>query len=165
MADKIKGFYGNMLRYLSYRRFKEKGLCPCCNNRVDYYNPYGTKKMRMNAECPECRGAERDRVEALYLKTFKFNENLKILHFAPEKWLYNYLTELNIKEYYPVDIDGDMPLIRKCVDITNIPFEEDYFDMIICNMVLEHVIDADKGMQELARVLKPSGGMFDYCSD
>lgn len=43
------------------------------------------------------------------------------------------------------------------VDITGIPFEEDSFDVIICNHVLEHIEQDRKAMQELFRVLKPGG--------
>ena len=44
----------------------------------------------------------------------------------------------------------------KC-DITNIGFENNYFDFIMCNHVLEHVVDDSKAMSELYRVLKPGG--------
>jgi len=56
-------------------------------------------------------------------------------------------------------ISGDLNLLvadRK-IDITDINFENDYFDFIICNHVLEHVQDDRKAMSELFRVLKPDG--------
>ena len=43
------------------------------------------------------------------------------------------------------------------IDITDINFENDYFDFIICNHVLEHVKDDIKAMSEVFRVLKPEG--------
>ncbi len=43
------------------------------------------------------------------------------------------------------------------MDITDIQFPENSFDAIICNHVLEHVIDDYKAMTELHRVLKPGG--------
>lgn len=48
------------------------------------------------------------------------------------------------------------------VDIQDIPFEKDSFDVIIANMMLYHVPDLQKGLSEVARVLKP-GGKF-YCA-
>ena len=43
----------------------------------------------------------------------------------------------------------------------NIPFEENTFDIIFCNHVLEHVNDDEKVLQEFYRVLKPGGwGIF-----
>ena len=36
-------------------------------------------------------------------------------------------------------------------------FKDNFFDVIICNHVLEHVKDDQKAMSELFRVLKPEG--------
>lgn len=48
------------------------------------------------------------------------------------------------------------------VDIQNIPFEENSFDMVIANMMLYHVPDLAKGLAEVRRVLKPAGSF--YCA-
>ena len=48
------------------------------------------------------------------------------------------------------------------IDIQDIPFEEDSFDIVIANMMLYHVPDLQKGLSEVRRVLK-SGGIF-YCA-
>lgn len=42
-----------------------------------------------------------------------------------------------------------------CVDLCDIPFPDDYFDLILSEHVLEHVPDAKKAFSEIARVLKP----------
>ena len=42
-------------------------------------------------------------------------------------------------------------------DIENMPFEDAYFDKIICAEVLEHVFDKDVAMKELLRILKSDG--------
>jgi ubiquinone/menaquinone biosynthesis C-methylase UbiE len=36
-----------------------------------------------------------------------------------------------------------------------LPFEDNQYDVILCNHVLEHIPDDTKAMQELYRVLKP----------
>ncbi len=41
-------------------------------------------------------------------------------------------------------------------DICNLPFEDNQYDVILCNHVLEHIPDDTKAMQELFRVLKPA---------
>lgn len=48
------------------------------------------------------------------------------------------------------------------IDIQNIPYQDDSFDIVIANMMLYHVPDLHKGLSEVRRVLKP-GGSF-YCA-
>lgn len=40
---------------------------------------------------------------------------------------------------------------------TALDFEDDYFDVVICSEVLEHLPDYDAALQEMRRVLKPGG--------
>jgi ubiquinone/menaquinone biosynthesis C-methylase UbiE len=41
------------------------------------------------------------------------------------------------------------------IDKENIPEEDNYFDMVICADVLEHIYDVDHCLNEIKRVLKP----------
>lgn len=50
----------------------------------------------------------------------------------------------------------------KVLDIQEIPYENEAFDIVIANMMLYHVPDIDKGLAEVRRVLK-RGGHF-YCA-
>ena len=51
-------------------------------------------------------------------------------------------------------------------DICNLPFEDNTFDVILCNHVLEHIPDDTKAMSELYRILKPGGwGIFQIPQD
>ena len=86
----------------------------------------------------------------------------KLLHFAPEKIFYERFSDLQYVEYFPCDLDEEKfdKLKGKVVshaDITNIPFEDNFFDFIMCNHVLEHIPDDGLAMRELRRVLKTSG--------
>ena len=45
-------------------------------------------------------------------------------------------------------------------DIRNLPFEDQSFDLILCNHVLEHISDDRKAMIELYRVLKKGGTLI-----
>ena len=48
------------------------------------------------------------------------------------------------------------------VDIQDIPYPDDSFDVVLANLMLYHVPDLHKGLSEVRRVLKP-GGTF-YCA-
>ena len=48
-------------------------------------------------------------------------------------------------------------MCRSQMDLAHIPFPDGTFDAIICNHVLEHIVDDLKAMAELHRVLKPGG--------
>lgn len=50
--------------------------------------------------------------------------------------------------------------MRDYVDITRLPYEDDKFDYILCNHVLEHIPDEQLALSELRRVLKPEGVAF-----
>jgi ubiquinone/menaquinone biosynthesis C-methylase UbiE len=43
------------------------------------------------------------------------------------------------------------------VDATKLPFEDDYFDYIAHTLVFCSIDDVDRGLQEIKRVLKPTG--------
>ncbi|MBR4462923.1 MAG: class I SAM-dependent methyltransferase [Erysipelotrichaceae bacterium] len=50
----------------------------------------------------------------------------------------------------------------RLIDIQDIPFPDDEFDVIIANMMLYHVPDLSKGLEEVRRVLKDNGTF--YCA-
>ena len=129
--------------------------CNCCKRSFRKFLAKGNVK-RTDAKCPNCGSLERTRLLHLYLKneTNLFREHLKVLHFAPEKCLSDILKKLDI-EY----IDGDInpALSTHIIDITNIQYPDNYFDLIICSHVLGHVKDEAKAIMEMRRVLKNDG--------
>lgn len=60
------------------------------------------------------------------------------------------------------NVSGRENLSFRQVDIQDIPYADDSFDVVIANMMLYHVPDLHKGLSEVKRVLKP-GGIF-YCA-
>jgi len=56
-------------------------------------------------------------------------------------------------------------LDARVADIANLAFADGEFDAIVCNHVLYHLPDRDKGIAELARVLRPGGrfaGIYNF---
>jgi SAM-dependent methyltransferase len=87
-----------------------------------------------------------------------FDQPLRLLHFAPEPVLYRKFLESDDIDYYPCDLTPqNLPASVRKMDITNIQFDDESFDAILCNHVLEHVPDDHKAMSELHRVLRTGG--------
>ena len=107
--------------------------------------------------CPKCLSLERHRLLWLYLKnrTEFFTAKLKVLHVAPEQCFFK--TFRNMKNLVYLTADLESPLADMKLDIQDMPFPENEFDVIICNHVLEHVPDDRKAMHEIFRVLKKGG--------
>jgi SAM-dependent methyltransferase len=88
----------------------------------------------------------------------------KVLHFAPEQEFYKRFKKQSNLDYTTTDLFS--PLADVKADICNLPFEDNSYDIILCNHVLEHIPDDTKAMQELYRVLKPGGmGIFQIPQD
>jgi SAM-dependent methyltransferase len=123
--------------------------------------PYGYVNIRENVLSPGTLSLERHRLLWLYLQneTDIFSKSCKVLHLAPEQAFYKRFKKMKNLEYTTADLYS--PLADVKADITNLPFENNSFDVVLCNHVLEHIKDDTKAMQELYRVMKPGGwGIF-----
>lgn len=128
--------------------------------------PYGYGNQRNNVLSPSTLSLERHRLLWLYLKneTDFFSAEKKVLHFAPEQCFLKRFKNLNHIDYTTTDLES--PIADVKADICYLPFDDNSYDVILCNHVLEHIPDDTKAMQELYRVLKPGGyGIFQIPQD
>ena len=130
--------------------------CPVCEKNFKKFLPYG-RVARENALCPNCLSLERHRLIWLYLKreTLFFNAEAKMLHIAPEHCFISRFEAIDTMEYVTGDIES--PLAKVKMDIHEIPFDDNEFDIVFCNHVMEHVRDDQLAMSEIHRVLKSGG--------
>lgn len=77
------------------------------------------------------------------------------MHIAPEQCFMKYFEKQHEDKYITADIES--PLAKVKMDVHDIPFENNTFDVAMCNHVMEHVEDDIKAMSEIYRVLKPGG--------
>jgi len=132
-------------------------LCPVCGKSFRIFLPYGRINQRPNALCPNCLSLERHRLIWLYLQNRSdfFKRKLQVLHVAPEACFIKRFEKLHGEAYITADIES--PLAKVRMDIHQIPFADNTFDVVLCNHVLEHVRDDIQAMREICRVLKPNG--------
>ncbi len=131
--------------------------CTMCESDLRKFWTFGITS-RPNAFCPMCESLERHRMDWYFLKnkTNLFDQAHKILlHIAPEKSFEVLFRIVPGIEYLSADLNNPHAMVR--MDITDIQFPDDTFDVIYCSHVLEHVPDDRKAMAELFRILKPGG--------
>ena len=108
--------------------------------------------------CPNC--GSRCRTRRLYKTLHETNAlNGTALHFSPPRALSEKFKKLDNLNYYSSDFENEF-IADYNYDITAIASESDFYDLIICYHVLEHIEDDIKAMSELYRVLKPNGICF-----
>lgn len=127
--------------------------CPCCGRSFRRFEPF---HGRPNALCPGCGSLERHRVLYLLLRDELrlFDRSVRLLHLAPERALQAHLAAADL-EYVSADLDS--PLAEVSADVTDLPFEDASFDVVLCSHVLEHVPDDRRALAELYRVLALGG--------
>ncbi|WP_435622903.1 class I SAM-dependent methyltransferase [Flagellimonas sp.] len=153
----------------------DKYICPICGFKSKDFFPTGfdipvirQKEIigagRRNAGCYKCGSNDRERLIYTYLSEklnlFKESKDLKILHLAPEKNLSKALLSSGFTHYVCGDLFTEgysYPDYVQNMNVLDIPYEDNYFDVIICNHLLEHVPDDIKAMKELYRVLARGG--------
>jgi len=156
--------------------FGSKYTCPFCGYTSKDLAPIGANIPVLKEKevigaglrkggCHKCNSSDRERLIYIFLKYKEKlftseKKHISILHLAPEKNLSRALLNTGFENY----ICGDLftagysyPDYVQNMNVLNIPFEDDYFDLIICNHLLEHVPEDISAMKELYRVLKKPG--------
>ncbi len=108
--------------------------------------------------CPYCLSRPRHRTAYRFFheRTDLFDGRPKrMLHVAPEAALAPKFREIPGLDYLSGDLNPAAAMVQ--MDITDIRYPDNSFDVIYCSHVLEHVPDDRRAMRELARVLKPGG--------
>lgn len=145
------------LRVIAVFYYGNSVECPIDGRTYRKFLPYGRLESRPNALCPSSLSLERHRLMWLYLKnkTEFFASNIRLLHIAPELCFMGIFEKLENIDYITGDLES--PLAKVKMDVLDIPFEENSFDVVFCNHVMEHVENDIKAMSEIFRVLKSGG--------
>ncbi|HHP7241094.1 MAG TPA: class I SAM-dependent methyltransferase [Cyclobacteriaceae bacterium] len=152
----LQRFSSVFLKVVSLFYIGKNVECNICEKKYRKFLPYG-RVPRDNALCPNCLSLERHRLIWLYLthKTEFFKVPLKMLHIAPELCFMKRFKKLSKLDYTTGDLESPWADVK--MDIHQMPFDDDSFDVCFCNHVLEHVDNDILAMKEIYRILKPGG--------
>jgi SAM-dependent methyltransferase len=149
-------------------------LCVFCKKEVEAWLPFRIRASDIsdflsrveavgsNVErflCPHCSSIDRERHLHLFLERLRIMETIRggsVLHMAPEARLPEYIESYDLSPYVRGDLSPSDDSIQR-IDLHQIPFPDETFDLVICNHVLEHVEDPAAALVEMRRVLKPGG--------
>ena len=151
-----------------------KYKCPLCDYRSrdlapighDYevlrlYEVVGAAPRR--GGCYRCGAYDRDKLVYLYLhdrlKIFSpEKKKYHILHIAPSHAISSRLHDHGFTSYVAGDLYAkgyQYPDYVREMNVLDLPLEDDTFDLVLCNHVLEHIEDDRQAMREVYRVMKP----------
>lgn len=141
-----------------YLNPRQRAQCPCCGWRgAGFLSTANWRAVAFQSRCPECDSRSRHRGQTKYLQAHSTEmAGRKALVFAPEKIILTALNSVGIKDITTMDfnsVDVDLPN----EDIQSLSLESASFQSVVCNHVLEHVLDDQAGISECARVLEPGG--------
>ncbi|MFN5415652.1 MAG: class I SAM-dependent methyltransferase [Flavobacteriia bacterium] len=138
-------------RFFSYLLHKgDLFECNICHSKLKHFIE------NENSTCPRCGSIARERRlwEIIQTKNLFLKEN--ILDFSPSRSIYREFKKIKGKKYVGTDLSGNF-LADKSFDITSIDAKDQSFDLILCYHILEHIIDDQKAMSELYRILNKNG--------
>ena len=157
-------------KFLIYKNSGSAVKCNICGRGYKQFRPFflrfsdgSMSELKDHGVCWSCNSFPRMR-QLYYWLINDFDignrEGLKILHIAPEVQLLDKLRNVGNISYTCMDkyCDGyDYPGYVVHGDVCEMGYEDSSFDMVICNHVLEHIMDDRKAMREIYRVLADNG--------
>lgn len=159
---------------IRYAKYKGSGFeCNCCGTAYskfipEYPAPENATAIKANEViagygenilCPGCLSTARERLIIALLQNEFIFTGKRILHFSPEKNIYNFIkinnevTTADIEPLFYKNIDNKI----KREDATRLSFSNESFDAVIGNHIMEHIPGDKKALAEIYRVLKPGG--------
>lgn len=155
---RIKNIIGTLRGFIYCVIYLGKGrYCPVCSKQFRKFGKSGVDQ-RNNAKCLKCGSLERHRLIWLYFTKVSDlfdGKPKKVLHIAPEFCFEERLKKRIATGYITADFNDPGAMIK--MNITDINYPDESFDVICCSHVLEHVVDDIGAIRELHRVLKKSG--------
>ena len=145
--------------------------CYICGEKVNFEIADDATLLR-EAKCEKCGASIRNSDVAKIIakeilhkdialpELVKEIKNKKILSACASGYIHEKLKDLPgyvCSEYWENVESGQKNGDIVCVDLTKIPFEDNYFDLVISEDVFEHIKTPDKAFKEIDRVINKEG--------
>jgi hypothetical protein len=157
-------------------RTAQQRICAICDSPVTEWQPHpllqsdrefmqkiGSVGSTLEHHlCPNCSCNDRERHLWLYMQRANLLADVahkRILHVAPERGIEQKIRALQPREYIAGDLSPQRPEHRK-INVEMLEFPDGYFDLIVCNHVLEHVDRPDAALAQFNRCLAPGGHLI-----
>ena len=155
------------LRIKNFRRV----LCECCGWQGNKFFPYLNIESGYYREsrelCPECYSKSRHRLLVRYMKSqadLSMTKEIRVLEVGAVKSFQDWLRAFPSIRYFSIDLEYRAG-ISAIMDVRQLGFRANLFDIIICSHVLEHVKDDTVALRELYRVLNNGIGFIQVPCD
>jgi SAM-dependent methyltransferase len=141
--------------------FSQKGFCPCCDKEVLFQA--NNSWLRDTFLCSNCNSIPRERALMVTIeKYFPGWKNLIIHESSPvnrgaSPKLSRFCKGYIASNYYPNKPFGSEVFGFHNQDLENQTFNDESFDLVITQDVMEHIYDPQKAFSEIARTLKKGG--------
>lgn len=116
---------------------------------------------KLNVQCPNCGSVDRSRLLYLFfkLRTDIYKKKTLLLHISPNHEIARALGEnANVQQVCgTIEPEQYKEFNAIYLDVQNIEAADNYFDVVVCCHVIEHVEDDSRALKEIYRVLKPKG--------
>lgn len=153
----------NFLQFIKIRKKSfafSRGACPLCDRRtifIKFYdNEWGVNCIRCGATPPimSIVGVLKELVgNDLNRKTVYEMSASGSLY----KYLFNNSENFYCSEFFEDIEPGNIKNGIECQDVQALAFNNDFFDIVTCTEIFEHVPSDVKGFTEIYRCLKPHG--------
>ena len=159
-------FFPLILNFLQFIKIRKKNLtifkgsCPLCDRRTIFIKFYDSE---WGVNCARCGATPPIMSLVGVLKEVIGNDfNRKTVYeMSSSGPLYHYLLNhsghFHCSEFFDDIEPGNQKNGITCQDVQALSFNNDFFDIITCTEIFEHVPSDVKGFAEIYRCLKPNG--------
>jgi SAM-dependent methyltransferase len=142
--------------------FRNEGLCPICEKTTEFSSDYDW--FRDHYKCSGCGSIPRERalmaaIELYYpeWRTLNVHESSPCGRGVSVK-MSGECPGYTESQFYPdFPLGAIHPEGFRCEDLENLTFPSRFFDLMITQDVMEHVLNPTRAFAEIARTLKPGG--------